>query len=55
MSVTVRLHRGDDGKGYWGEVIECPGVFAAGDTLAELGESLEEALDLVGSEWVVWD
>lgn len=41
---TVRVHREEDH--YWAEVVEMPGCFAAGATLAELGESLDEAVAL---------
>jgi predicted RNase H-like HicB family nuclease len=40
----VDVHR-DDGS-YWAEVRELPGCFASGDTVAELIESVEEAVAL---------
>lgn len=39
----------EDGS-YWAEVLELPGCFAAGDTEAELWESLTEAIGLYLSE-----
>jgi len=42
---TVRVHH-EDGT-LWAEVIELPGVFATGDNMDELTESLTEALNLV--------
>lgn len=47
-NVNVRVHFED--RAYWATVDEHPGVFAAGDTLEELRESLEEGLSLVISE-----
>lgn len=43
LHVSVRLE--DDV--YWATVDEFPGVFATGDTLEELRESLEEGIALV--------
>ena len=40
----VQVHL-EDGS-YWATVVEFPGVFAAGDTMDELRESLEEGLSL---------
>jgi len=40
MPLTAHLHS-EDGS-YWAEVPELPGCFAAGDTLDELLESLQE-------------
>lgn len=44
-AVHVRIHFED--RAYWATVDEYPGVFAAGDSLEELRESLEEGLTLV--------
>lgn len=41
---TIRVHREEDH--YWAEVAEMPGSFATGNNLAELGESLDEAVAL---------
>jgi predicted RNase H-like HicB family nuclease len=41
MQLTAEVHH-EDGA-YWAEISELPGCFAAGDTPAELIESLEEA------------
>ena len=38
--------RSEDGS-YWATVAEYPGVFATGDDLEELRESLEEGISLV--------
>ncbi len=40
----VNVHH-EDGS-YWAEVAELPGCFASGDTVAELIESVEEAVAL---------
>ncbi|MCO5314693.1 MAG: type II toxin-antitoxin system HicB family antitoxin [Solirubrobacterales bacterium] len=44
MELHLKLHA-EDGA-FWAEVQELPGCFAAGDTLEELTESLNEALAL---------
>lgn len=44
MELHVKLHAED--AGFWAEVQEVPGCFAAGGTLEELAESLNEALSL---------
>lgn len=44
-SIQVRI-RFEEGA-YWATVDEYPGVFATGDSLQELRESLEEGLALV--------
>jgi predicted RNase H-like HicB family nuclease len=44
QALHVDVHH-EDGA-YWAEVRELPGCFAAGDTLAELVESVEEAISL---------
>lgn len=44
MELTVRVHA-EDGA-YWADVPELPGVFASGDTVEELLESLREGLAL---------
>ncbi len=41
----VRVRREDDS--FWATVDEFPGVFATGDTLDELRQSLEEGISLV--------
>jgi predicted RNase H-like HicB family nuclease len=49
MSTTEELHvnvRHEDDS-LWATVDEYPGVFATGDTLDELRESLEEGISLV--------
>ena len=43
--VKIRLTTEDDGV-MWATVEEMPGVFATGDTLDELRESLEEGIAL---------
>lgn len=47
-SIQVRIRFEDEA--YWATVDEYPGVFATGDSLAELRESLEEGLALVLGE-----
>lgn len=44
MEIHVKLHA-EEGT-LWAQVEEVPGCFAAGDTLEELAESLNEALAL---------
>ena len=44
-AVHVRVHFED--RAFWATVEEYPGVFATGDTLEELRQSLEEGLSLV--------
>jgi predicted RNase H-like HicB family nuclease len=44
LAVHVDVHH-EDGS-YWAEVRELPGCFASGDTIAELIESVEEAVAL---------
>ncbi len=44
-TLTAQIHR-EDGS-YWADVPEFPGVFATGDTLDELFESLREGVSLV--------
>jgi predicted RNase H-like HicB family nuclease len=49
MSATTELHvsvRHEDDS-FWATVDEFPGVFATGDNLDELRESLEEGISLV--------
>lgn len=42
---TIRVRRRTDDGTYWAaEVEELPGLVAAGETWAELGESLQDAL-----------
>ncbi len=43
-ALHVDVHQ-EDGS-YWAEVQELPGCFASGDTVAELIESVEEAVAL---------
>jgi predicted RNase H-like HicB family nuclease len=45
MELTARI-RLEDGC-YWADVAELPGVFATGDTLDELFDSLREGVSLV--------
>lgn len=44
LALHVDVHR-EDGS-YWAEVRELPGCFASGDSVAELIESVEEAVAL---------
>jgi predicted RNase H-like HicB family nuclease len=43
-SYTVKIHH--EGDSLWAEVPDLPGLFATGDTMDELGESLREAFGL---------
>ena len=46
-SQQLHVHvRSEDGA-FWATVAEFPGVFATGDTLEELRESLEEGIALI--------
>jgi predicted RNase H-like HicB family nuclease len=45
MELTARIHI-EDGS-YWADVPELPGCFAAGDTLDELFDSLQEGVGLL--------
>ncbi|MCB0858093.1 MAG: type II toxin-antitoxin system HicB family antitoxin [Solirubrobacterales bacterium] len=44
-TLTAHIHR--EGGAYWADVPELPGVFATGETLDELFESLREGVELV--------
>lgn len=44
LDLTVTVHH--EGGQLWADVAELPGVFAAGDDMEELMESLREALEL---------
>lgn len=44
-TLTAQIHQ-EDGS-YWADVPELPGVFATGETLDELIESLREGVGLV--------
>lgn len=46
--IHVKL-RAEEG-GFWGEVLEMPGCFASGVSLAELEEALNEAISLYLSD-----
>lgn len=45
LSFAVRIHEEDDGS-KWAEVLELPGCFASGDSMAELQEAVVEAIGL---------
>lgn len=47
-TLTAQIHR--EAGAYWADVPELPGVFATGDTLEELFESLREGVSLVLDE-----
>ncbi|MDE3130751.1 MAG: hypothetical protein KGL16_06320 [Acidobacteriota bacterium] len=47
MTQNVHIRVRFEDQSYWATVEEYPGVFATGDTLEELRESLEEGLALV--------
>jgi hypothetical protein len=44
VDLTVEVKR--ERPGYWARVVELPGCFASGDSLAELGEALGDAIGL---------
>jgi predicted RNase H-like HicB family nuclease len=44
MKLTAAIHH--ECGGYWAEVVELPGCFAAGDSFDELFESLHEGIRL---------
>jgi len=46
MELDVVIHHDSDADGYWAEVAQLPGCFAAGHTRDELISSLEEAVAL---------
>jgi predicted RNase H-like HicB family nuclease len=48
MELTARIHIEDDS--YWADVPKLPGCFAAGSTLDELFESLQEGIALCLSD-----
>lgn len=47
MTQTVHVRVRFEDQAFWATVDEYPGVFATGDTLDELRESLEEGISLV--------
>ncbi len=46
MELEVIVHRDAETGGFWAEVAQLPGCFAAGHTKEELRESLREAVRL---------
>jgi predicted RNase H-like HicB family nuclease len=46
MELDVVVHHDQETGGYWAEVMQLPGCFAAGHTREELQESLQEAVSL---------
>ncbi|HUY58843.1 MAG TPA: type II toxin-antitoxin system HicB family antitoxin [Solirubrobacteraceae bacterium] len=50
MTQTVHVRVRFEDQAFWATVDEYPGVFATGDTLDELRESLEEGVSLVLDE-----
>lgn len=44
MEIQVKVHH-EDGS-YWAEVHELPGCFASGDTVEELVEAVQEAVQM---------
>ncbi|HRV59277.1 MAG: type II toxin-antitoxin system HicB family antitoxin [Solirubrobacterales bacterium] len=45
MTLTAQIHR--ENGAYWADIPDLPGVFATGDTLDELFDSLEEGVSSV--------
>jgi predicted RNase H-like HicB family nuclease len=46
MELEVIVHHDSETGGYWAEVVQLPGCFAAGHSREELEESLKEAISL---------
>lgn len=46
MELEVIVHHDSETKGFWAEVVQLPGCFAAGHTREELEEALKEAISL---------
>jgi predicted RNase H-like HicB family nuclease len=46
MELEVIVHRDSETDGFWAEVVQLPGCFAAGHTREELEASLREAVHL---------
>jgi predicted RNase H-like HicB family nuclease len=46
MELEVIVHHDSETDGYWAEVVQLPGCFAAGHTREELEESLKDAIAL---------
>lgn len=49
MELTIEIHQ-EEGK-YWGQVREMPGCFGTGDTLDELYESIQEAVEVCKDDY----
>ncbi|HEV3383512.1 MAG TPA: type II toxin-antitoxin system HicB family antitoxin [Gemmata sp.] len=47
MRTQLTLEFWQDGDFYVGRLVEVPGVFSQGETLAELRENIQEAYDLM--------
>ena len=46
MELEVIVHHDSETKGFWAEVVQLPGCFAAGHSREDLEESLKEAISL---------
>ena len=46
MELEVIVHHDSETGGYWAEVVQLPGCFAAGHSREELEESMKEAIIL---------
>jgi predicted RNase H-like HicB family nuclease len=51
MELEVIVHHDVETDGFWAEVVQLPGCFAAGHTRDELTESLQEAIELYLQDW----
>jgi predicted RNase H-like HicB family nuclease len=51
MELEVIVHQDSETGGYWAQVVQLPGCYAAGHTREELTESLEEAIELYLKDW----
>lgn len=51
MELEVVVHQDSETSGYWAEVVQLPGCYAAGHTREELTTSLQEAIELYLKDW----
>ena len=46
MKYTIVIHRAEQDGGFWGECLELPGCYSQGETLNELMQNMQEAIEL---------
>ncbi len=46
MKYTIVIHRDEQEGGFWGECQELPGCYSQGETLNELMQNMQEAIEL---------